>query len=205
MKDFFNYIQKNMDFDTFYNKWLPEACPHKPFKENVLMVDVHLDDDGIIRFICWHLRDKHIGAHFEYDYSEKVKDLHEIHDSDKVKLRIFNINESGTRATVLKQKKTLSDEDKKKLNNIIKKIDLKKADIKFAWGIAHKPELRAILTDRPLATLIESKTWDDNPDSWQSALILAIMYIGREREIGKLLPEPEEGMTAEEFVRSCYN
>ena len=90
------------------------------------------------------------------------------------------------------------------LKSIIKKIDLKKADIKFAWGIAHKPELRTILINRPLNTVMESKTWDEDPNSWQSALILAIMYIGREHEIGKLLPEPEEGMTAEEFVRSCY-
>ena len=193
-----------MSFDKFYNEYLPEACPYKDFKNNILMVDLHLDDDGTIKYICWNPRGN-LPPHFEYGYSEQVKDLHEVLDSDKVKLRIFNINESRLRVGVPKQKKIASTEDESYLSNLIKKIDLKRADLRFAWGIAHKPELRTLLLNRPFETLKESKTWDDDPDLLQSSLVLAIMFIGREREIGKLLPEPPEGMTAEEFVRSCYN
>ena len=96
-------------------------------------------------------------------------------------------------------------EDRMYLANLIKNIVLRRTNLQFAWGIAHKPELRALLINRPFEILKESETWDDDPELWQSSIVLAIMYIGREREIGNLLPEPPEEMTAEEFIMSCYN
>ena len=41
-----------MDFDTFYNKWIPEHCPISPFTSCVA-VHLYLDIEHKIRNLAW--------------------------------------------------------------------------------------------------------------------------------------------------------
>ena len=101
----------------------------------------------------------------------------------------------------------LNNDIKTILETIIRKIDLKKADVKLAWKLAHDPMVRETMVEKPYESVLGieliGSDGTEEGEMFKAAMILAIMFIGREREIKKSLPKPIEGMTAEEFVNSC--
>ena len=84
-----------MDFNYFYNEYLPSACPYNNYHKTIKKVHLVVDEEQIIRVIVWYHfneEDEHDKQAFiEYGYSEKVKDLDEITDPNKVILRIFHL------------------------------------------------------------------------------------------------------------------
>ena len=95
-----------------------------------------------------------------------------------------------------------NDSDRTTIKDIINNTDLSKANIGLAWKIAHQPLLRRLLTDMPFESMLGIDAVGKGEDEWKASMILAIMYVGREDEIGEMLPPPV-GISVFDFVRSC--
>lgn len=95
-----------------------------------------------------------------------------------------------------------SEEYKTKIKNIINNIDLSKANLKFAWKIAHEPLLRSILVNKPFESVLGIDAVGSDNEEWKASMIMAILYVGSENETGKVICPPE-GVNVEEFARSC--
>ena len=100
------------------------------------------------------------------------------------------------------------DNEKAQLKNIIKDIDLKKADIMFAWRLAHDPLIRSFLTNMPFESVLgidevsKKEKHEKEAQVFRSSMLLALLFVGREDEVGETIPPPV-GMSVDEFMRSC--
>ena len=76
-----------MDFNYFYNKYLPANCPFGDYTK-IKQVDLIVDEKEIVRWICWHANEPKM-MWFEYGYSAQVKDLDEITNPNQIILRTY--------------------------------------------------------------------------------------------------------------------
>ena len=101
-----------------------------------------------------------------------------------------------------------SEQQRTQLKNIINDIDISKADIWFAWKLAHEPLIRSLLTNMPFEAVLgidavtERHKAEENAQVFKASMLLALIFVGKEDETGKQIGPPI-GIGVEDFMRTC--